>query len=108
MGQSCLEINQYPDICSMHGLLSLKLRSVKGKVHTYVDVSLLHESDASMKHVRALPLTEVHALKTYSTIMLRASSLMLEINEFRCYEAKIEESEKGWQLPGVEPRTPLA
>ena len=26
--------------------------------------------------------------------MLRASCLMLEINEFRCYEAKIEESEK--------------
>ena len=31
-----------------------------------------------------------------------------KINEVRCYEAKIEESEKGWQLPGVEPRTPLA
>ena len=30
------------------------------------------------------------------------------LNEFRCYEAKIEESEKGWQPPGVEPRTPLA
>ena len=30
------------------------------------------------------------------------------INEFRCYEAKIEESEKGRQPPGVEPRTPLA
>ena len=29
-------------------------------------------------------------------------------NEFRCYEAKIAESEKGWQPPGVEPRTPLA
>ena len=37
---------------------------------------------------------------------LRASCLMLEINEFRCYEAKIEESEKGQQPPGVEPRTP--
>ena len=51
MGESCLEIDHYPDICSMHGLLSLKFRSVKGKVHTYVDVSLLHKSDASMKHV---------------------------------------------------------
>ena len=30
------------------------------------------------------------------------------INEFRCYEAKIEESEKGQQPPGVKPRTPLA
>ena len=30
------------------------------------------------------------------------------INEFRCYEAKIEESEKSRQSPGVEPRTPLA
>ena len=29
-------------------------------------------------------------------------------NKFECYEAKIEESEKGWQPPGVEPRTPLA
>ena len=26
------------------------------------------------------------------------------INEFGCYEAKIEESEKGWQPPGVKPR----
>ena len=32
--------------------------------------------------------------------MLRASCLMLEINEFRCHEAKIEESEKV--------RTPMA
>ena len=40
--------------------------------------------------------------------MLRVSCLKLEINEFRCYEAKIEESEKGRQPPGVEPRTPLA
>ena len=31
-----------------------------------------------------------------------------EVNEFRCYEVKIEESEKGQQPPGVEPRTPLA
>ena len=29
------------------------------------------------------------------------------IKEFRCYEVKIE-SEKGWQSPGVEHRTPLA
>ena len=29
--------------------------------------------------------------------LLRASCLMLEIKEFRCYEAKIEESEKGRQ-----------
>ena len=28
------------------------------------------------------------------SVKLRASCLMLEINEFRCYEAKIEESEK--------------
>ena len=40
--------------------------------------------------------------------MLRASCLKLEMNEFGCYEAKIEESEKGRQLPGVEPRTHLA
>ena len=40
--------------------------------------------------------------------MLRASCLTLEINEFRCYEAKIEESEKSRQSPGVEPKTPLA
>ena len=40
--------------------------------------------------------------------MLRASCLKLEINEFGCYEAKIEESEKGQQPPGVQPRTPLA
>ena len=31
-----------------------------------------------------------------------------DINVFRCYEAKIEESEKGRQPPGVEPRTQLA
>ena len=35
--------------------------------------------------------------------MLRASCLKLEINELGCYEAKIEESEKGRQPPGVEP-----
>ena len=34
--------------------------------------------------------------------------LYQEINEFGCYEAKIEESEKGRQPPGVKPRTPLA
>ena len=34
--------------------------------------------------------------------MLRASCLALEVNEFRCYEVKIEESEKaGSRLPGV-------
>ena len=37
--------------------------------------------------------------------MLRASCLTLEINEFKCYEAKIEESEKP-VLPVVKPRTP--
>ena len=31
---------------------------------------------------------------TFSLLMLRASCLMLEIKEFRCYEAKIKESEK--------------
>ena len=40
--------------------------------------------------------------------MLRVSCLKLEIKAVRCYEAKIEESEKGRQPPGVEPRTPLA
>ena len=30
------------------------------------------------------------------------------LKEVRCYEVKIEESEKGRQPPGVEPRTPLA
>ena len=38
--------------------------------------------------------------------MLRASCVKLEIKEFRCYEVKIEESEKVQQAPGVEPRTP--
>ena len=40
--------------------------------------------------------------------LFRASCLKLEISEFRCYEVKIEESEKGRQTLGVEPRTPLA
>ena len=35
--------------------------------------------------------------------VLRASCLMLEIKEFRCYEAKLEESEKGRQPLRVEP-----
>ena len=43
-----------------------------------------------------------------SHFMLRVSCLKLEIKEVRCYEAQIEESEKGRQPPGVEPRTPLA
>jgi len=38
----------------------------------------------------------------------RCYSHELVINEFRCHEAKIEESEKGQQSPGVEPRTPLS
>ena len=46
--------------------------------------------------------------KCAKSILLRASCLKLEINEFGCYEAKIEESEKGQQPPGVQPRTPLA
>ena len=40
--------------------------------------------------------------------VLGTSCLKVEINEFRCYEARIEESEKGRQSLGVEPRTPLA
>ena len=39
-------------------------------------------------------------------MLLRASCLTLEINELGCYEAKLEESEKSWQPPGVKPRTP--
>ena len=35
---------------------------------------------------------------------LRASCLMLKN---KCYEAKIGESEKSWQSPGVEPRVRL-
>ena len=38
----------------------------------------------------------------------RCYSYELVINEFRCHEAKIEESEKGQQSPGVEPITPLS
>ena len=34
--------------------------------------------------------------------------IYLTINELGCYEAKIEESEKGRQPPGVESRTPLS
>ena len=30
------------------------------------------------------------------------------LNEVRCYEVQIKESEKGQQPPGVEPRTPMA
>ena len=39
--------------------------------------------------------------------LLRASCLMLEINEFRCYEAKNRGKWKGRQPPGVEPRIVL-
>ena len=35
-------------------------------------------------------------------------SKIMAIKEVRCYEAKIEESEEGRQLPRVEPRTPPA
>ena len=34
------------------------------------------------------------SMRLTTSIMLRASCLMLEIKEFRCYETKIEESEK--------------
>ena len=56
-------------------------------------------------------LHQLHNHVIYSWLqfmLLRASCLKLEINEFGCYEAKIEESEKGRQPPGVKPRTPLA
>ena len=62
---------------------------------------------AAMNTVQCLKLPDVAATQNLSTV-LRASCLKLEINEFRCYEAKIEESEKGRQPPGVKPRTPLA
>ena len=40
-----------------------------------------------------------HLAKTQ--VMLRASCLTLEIKEFRCFEAKIEESEKADSRPTV-------
>ena len=45
-------------------------------------------------------------LSGFVTLNAQSSCLKLEIKEFRCYEAKIEESEKDRQPPGVEPRTP--
>ena len=36
------------------------------------------------------------------------TGLWIGLLEFRCYEVRIEESEKGQQPPGVKPRTPLA
>ena len=41
-------------------------------------------------------------------VLTRPSTMILTVNEVRCYEAKIEESEKGRQPLGVKPRTPLA
>ena len=41
-------------------------------------------------------------------IVLRASCLMLEIKEFRCYEAKIEESEKAGSHRESNPGQPLS
>ena len=46
---------------------------------------------------------------THSSYLKRPQPLPIEIctkQKFRCYEAKIEESEKGRQPPGIEPRTP--
>ena len=40
--------------------------------------------------------------------ILQSVTQLGAIQKCRCYEAKIEESEKGRQPPGVEPRTPLA
>ena len=43
------------------------------------------------------------SMRLTTSIMLRASCLMLKIKEFRCYETKIEESEKdceSWWLSG--------
>ena len=51
----------------------------------------------------------------FSTVTVHAESVggstpgvraYLTLNEFRCYEGKIEESENGRQPPGVEPRAP--
>ena len=79
----------------------------------------VHAVDAALKRHEAIS-TDVHAgvsnsfkhwpfclggkihSGTENWGLLRASCLKLGKNEFGCYEAKIEESEK------VEPRTPLA
>ena len=50
---------------------------------------------------------------TISALFLQSLATLLllfntQISEFGCYEAKVEESEKGRQPLGVEPRTPLA
>ena len=45
--------------------------------------------------------------RTCITVMWHSQVEYL-VNEVRCYEAQIEESEKGQQPSGVEPRTPLA
>ena len=70
---------------------------------TDMNLKLTNLGSPTNKYISPPPLS---LLKCFS--LLRAFCLMLEMNEFGCYEAKIEESEKGRQLPGVEPRTPLA
>ena len=57
----------------------------------------------STQHVRMSPaFNESSAFKHGNAVQIRNEI----INEVRCYEAQIEESEKGRQPPGVEPRTP--
>ena len=59
-----------------------------------------------------MPLTyERHPGGTIGAYVPIVQGVVVVINEFRCYEAKMEESEKAGsrqKSPVVEPRTPLA
>ena len=59
-----------------------------------------------LSSVRGRPENSLLQERTHAEWFSHSKCLKLEIKKFRCYEAKIEESEKGRQLPGVEPRTP--
>ena len=60
--------------------------------------------------VRGRPENSLHQERTHAEWFSRSKCLELFASrwnkqKFRCYEAKIEESEKGRQPPGIEPRT---
>ena len=70
-----------------------------------------HTNTQLGKRVRSVCCEELLILQNFSRLcqfvcLLRASCLKLEIKKYRCHEATIEESEKGRQPLGVEPRTP--
>ena len=64
------------------------------QLHIWQPPSMCRQNSVRGRPENSLNQERTHAEWFFSLQMLKASCLTLEINEFRCYEVKIEESEK--------------